>query len=61
MLRVATENIVLTLDSGMKVAVRKGDQIGLYPQLLHLDPDIYDNPLVGKILLKFCDFLFDNF
>lgn len=55
MLRVATENIVLTLDSGMKVAVRKGDQIGLYPQLLHLDPDIYDNPLEFK-----CDRFLDE-
>ncbi|XP_072110789.1 cytochrome P450 7A1-like [Mobula birostris] len=48
MLRVATENFVLTLDSDVKVAVRKGDFICLYPQQLHLDPDIYEDPLEFK-------------
>ncbi|XP_069777538.1 cytochrome P450 7A1-like [Narcine bancroftii] len=48
MLRVATENFVLTLDSSRKFAVRKGDQIVLYPQLLHLDPDVYEDPLEFK-------------
>ncbi|XP_067887980.1 cytochrome P450 7A1-like isoform X2 [Heterodontus francisci] len=45
MLRVATENFVLTLDRGTKLAIRKGDQIGLCPQQLHLDPEIYEDPL----------------
>ncbi|XP_007894899.1 cytochrome P450 7A1 [Callorhinchus milii] len=44
MIRVATEDLLLTLDSGRKVAIRKGDQIALYPQLLHLDPEIYEDP-----------------
>ncbi|XP_043545259.1 cytochrome P450 7A1-like [Chiloscyllium plagiosum] len=48
MLRVATEDFVLTLDGGAKLAIRKGDQIGLYPQQLHFDPDIYEDPLVFK-------------
>ncbi|GCB71707.1 hypothetical protein scyTo_0001671 [Scyliorhinus torazame] len=48
MLRVATENFVLTLDTGTNLAVRKGDQIGLYPQQLHLDPEIYEDPLEFK-------------
>uniref|UniRef100_UPI00398F24F6 cytochrome P450 7A1-like n=1 Tax=Pristiophorus japonicus TaxID=55135 RepID=UPI00398F24F6 len=48
MLRVATENFVLTLDLGAKLAVRKGDQIGLFPQQLHFDPEIYEDPLEFK-------------
>ncbi|XP_078072328.1 cytochrome P450 7A1-like [Mustelus asterias] len=48
MLRVATENFVLTMDKGTKLAIRKGDQIGLYPQQLHLDPEIYEDPLEFK-------------
>ncbi|XP_078396579.1 cytochrome P450 7A1-like [Cetorhinus maximus] len=48
MLRVATENTVLTLGTGTKLAVRKGDQIGLYPQQLHMDPEIYEDPLEFK-------------
>ncbi|XP_048451949.1 cytochrome P450 7A1 [Rhincodon typus] len=48
MLRVATEDFVLTLDGGTKLAVRKGDQIGLYPQQLHFNPEIYEDPLEFK-------------
>ncbi|XP_067833204.1 cytochrome P450 7A1-like, partial [Heptranchias perlo] len=48
MLRVATENVVLTLDLDAKLAIRKGDQICLYPQQLHLDPEVYEDPLEFK-------------
>nr|XP_006003627.1 PREDICTED: cholesterol 7-alpha-monooxygenase-like [Latimeria chalumnae] len=45
MIRCATEDFTLTLDSGEKLAIRKGDRIALVPQLQHLDPEIYENPL----------------
>lgn len=48
MMRVATEDFVLSVESDAKVAVRKGDHICLYPQLLHLDPDVYEDPLEFK-------------
>ncbi|XP_059837518.1 cytochrome P450 7A1-like [Hypanus sabinus] len=48
MLRVVTEDFVLSLDSDVKMALRKGDHICLYPQQLHLDPDVYEDPLEFK-------------
>ncbi|XP_022622129.1 25-hydroxycholesterol 7-alpha-hydroxylase isoform X2 [Seriola dumerili] len=47
-IRVAQENFDLRLDSEHSVAVRKGDIIALYPQSMHLDPDIYEEPQTFK-------------
>lgn len=49
MIRVASDDFILTLDSGQEAAIRKGDYIALYPRLIHLDPDIYPNPLVNTL------------
>uniref|UniRef100_A0A3Q2QMI1 Cytochrome P450, family 7, subfamily B, polypeptide 1 n=1 Tax=Fundulus heteroclitus TaxID=8078 RepID=A0A3Q2QMI1_FUNHE len=43
-IRVAQEDFALRLDNERSVGVRKGDVIALYPQSLHLDPDIYEDP-----------------
>ncbi|XP_051577204.1 cytochrome P450 7A1-like [Myxocyprinus asiaticus] len=48
MIRVANDDFTLTLDSGQTGAIRKGDYIALYPQLIHMDPDIYPNPTEFK-------------
>ncbi|KAG9347983.1 hypothetical protein JZ751_004002 [Albula glossodonta] len=55
MIRVANESFTLTLDpeinadiSGNKVDIRKGDYICLYPQMIHMDPDIYEDPTEFK-------------
>ncbi|KAK2860636.1 hypothetical protein Q7C36_004802 [Tachysurus vachellii] len=48
MIRVASDDFILTLDSGQTAAIRKGDYIALYPRLIHLDPEIYPDPLVFK-------------
>lgn len=45
-IRVAQEDFSLRLDSERSVAVRKGDIIALYPQSLHMDPEIYEEPQV---------------
>lgn len=45
-IRVAQEDFSLRLDSDRSVGVRKGDVIALYPQSLHLDPEVYDDPQV---------------
>lgn len=50
MIRVANDNFTLTLDSDETVSIRKGDFIALYPQLIHLDPDVYPDPTVRPIL-----------
>lgn len=47
MIRVASDDFILTLDSGQAAAIRKGDYVALYPRLIHLDPEIYPNPLVN--------------
>ncbi|XP_062377161.1 cytochrome P450 7A1 isoform X2 [Sardina pilchardus] len=52
MIRVANEDSTITLDSGDTAAIRKGDYIALYPQLIHMDPEIYPNPT---------EFQFDRF
>uniref|UniRef100_A0A8C2HF82 Cholesterol 7-alpha-monooxygenase-like n=1 Tax=Cyprinus carpio TaxID=7962 RepID=A0A8C2HF82_CYPCA len=48
MIRVASNDFTLTLDSGQTADVRKGDYIALYPQLIHLDPEIYPDPTEFK-------------
>lgn len=45
-IRVAQEDFDLQLDSERSVPVRKGDIIALYPQSMHLDPEIYEEPQV---------------
>ncbi|XP_046708582.1 cytochrome P450 7A1 isoform X2 [Silurus meridionalis] len=45
MIRLASDDFILTMDSGQEAAIRKGDYIALYPRLIHLDPDIYPNPM----------------
>nr|BAR88396.1 cytochrome P450, family 7, subfamily A, polypeptide 1 [Lethenteron reissneri] len=46
--RVVKEDFELSLDSNRGYRVRKGDDIALYPQLLHYDPDIFHDPLKFK-------------
>lgn len=43
-IRVAQEDFSLRLDESRSVAVRKGDIITMYPQIMHLDPEIYEDP-----------------
>lgn len=45
-IRVAQEDFSLRLDGERSVAVRKGDIIALYPQSMHMDPEIYEEPQV---------------
>ncbi|KAK7169677.1 hypothetical protein R3I94_000042 [Phoxinus phoxinus] len=52
MIRVANEDFTLTLDSGQTADIRRGDHVALYPQLIHLDPEIYPDPT---------EFRFDRF
>lgn len=44
--RVATKDFILQLGSDSH-NIRKDDIIAVYPQLLHLDPEIYPDPLVS--------------
>ncbi|XP_076832838.1 cytochrome P450 7A1 [Brachyhypopomus gauderio] len=46
--RVAKEDFLLHLDSNESYRIRKDDVIALYPQMLHFDPEIYDDPLTYK-------------
>ncbi|KAK5889670.1 hypothetical protein CesoFtcFv8_015653 [Champsocephalus esox] len=43
-IRVSQEDFSLRLDAEHSVSVRKGDVIALYPQSMHMDPDIYQDP-----------------
>ncbi|KAL4635223.1 cholesterol 7-alpha-monooxygenase-like [Arapaima gigas] len=56
MIRVASENFTLTLDTGKTAAIRKGDHIAMFPQMMHMDPEIYQDPTE----FKFNRFLDEN-
>ncbi|CAL8277608.1 unnamed protein product [Lota lota] len=43
-IRAAQEDFSLRLDERRAVAVRKGDVIALYPQTMHMDPEIFTDP-----------------
>ncbi|KAK5920203.1 hypothetical protein CgunFtcFv8_024038 [Champsocephalus gunnari] len=43
-IRVSQEDFSLRLNAERSVSVRKGDVIALYPQSMHMDPDIYQDP-----------------
>jgi cholesterol 7alpha-monooxygenase len=45
--RVAKEDFLLHLDNQESYRIRKDDVIALYPQMLHFDPEIYEDPLVS--------------
>ena len=46
-IRVAKEDFLLHLDNQESYRIRKDDVIALYPQMLHFDPKIYEDPLVS--------------
>lgn len=50
-IRVAQEDFNLRLDARRSAAVREGDIIVLYPQSLHMDPEIYEEPQVRHPVL----------
>ncbi|KAK5860494.1 hypothetical protein PBY51_021967 [Eleginops maclovinus] len=43
-IRVAQEDFSLRLGGERSAVVRKGDVIALYPQSMHMDPEIYEDP-----------------
>ncbi|XP_053324289.1 cytochrome P450 7A1-like [Spea bombifrons] len=47
-IRVAKENFTLQMDNNELYNIRKDDIVALYPQTLHLDPEIYEDPLSFK-------------
>lgn len=55
--RVAKEDFLLHLDNNESYRIRKDDVIALYPQMLHFDPEIYEDPLVSKMNLIILSFL----
>ncbi|XP_015209273.1 cytochrome P450 7B1 isoform X1 [Lepisosteus oculatus] len=47
-IRIAQEDFFLELDKDWSVGVRKGDIIALYPQSMHMDPEIFEDPEIYK-------------
>ncbi|MFT4977525.1 MAG: cytochrome P450, partial [Myxococcota bacterium] len=43
-IRVALEDTTLTLHDGSEVVIRQGERVGLFPWLMHHDPELYDDP-----------------
>lgn len=55
--RVAKGDFLLHLDNMESYRIRKDDVIALYPQMIHFDPEIYEDPLVGAEQASICDLL----
>lgn len=47
-IRVVQEDFTLKLEGDEAVSLRKRDCIALYPQSLHMDPDVYEDPKIYK-------------
>nr|XP_032659993.1 cytochrome P450 7B1 [Chelonoidis abingdonii] len=47
-IRISQEDYILKLGGNQEVSLRKGDWIALYPQILHMDPEVYEDPEVYK-------------
>ncbi|XP_064363541.1 cytochrome P450 7B1 isoform X2 [Dromaius novaehollandiae] len=43
-IRISQEDFVLKLEGDQEVSLRRGDWIALYPQILHMDPEVYEDP-----------------
>ncbi|KAI1243414.1 hypothetical protein IHE44_0001019 [Lamprotornis superbus] len=43
-IRISQEDFVLKLEGNQEVVLRRGDWIALYPQILHMDPEVYEDP-----------------
>ncbi|KAM4687639.1 cytochrome P450 7A1 [Discoglossus pictus] len=47
-IRVAKNNFALQLDSNKTYNIRKDDIVAFYPQMVHLSPEVYEDPLTFK-------------
>ncbi|KAI8499291.1 Cholesterol 7-alpha-monooxygenase [Branchiostoma belcheri] len=43
-LRQALEETTIALNSGSTFKIRKGDRVALFPQIVHMDPEVYEDP-----------------
>ncbi|XP_074843236.1 cytochrome P450 7B1 [Carettochelys insculpta] len=43
-IRLVQEDYTLKLEGNREVSLRKGDLIALYPPILHMDPEVYEDP-----------------
>ncbi|XP_042317883.1 cytochrome P450 7B1 [Sceloporus undulatus] len=43
-IRLTKEDFILKLEGNLEVSLRKGDYIAIYPPILHMDPEVYQDP-----------------
>ncbi|XP_053106559.1 25-hydroxycholesterol 7-alpha-hydroxylase isoform X2 [Hemicordylus capensis] len=43
-IRIAKEDFAFKLEGNQEVSLRKGDFIVIYPPILHMDPEVYEDP-----------------
>ncbi|OCT74773.1 hypothetical protein XELAEV_18033761mg, partial [Xenopus laevis] len=46
-IRLVKEDFVLELEGNQTIRLRKNDFIALYPPVLHMDPEIYEDPAIS--------------
>lgn len=45
-IRLVKEDFVLKLEENQEVSLRKDDWIAIFPPILHMDPEVYEDPKV---------------
>lgn len=45
-IRKIKENFILQFEENHEVSLRKGDLFAIFPPILHMDPEVYEEPQV---------------
>ncbi|XP_054840678.1 cytochrome P450 7B1 isoform X2 [Eublepharis macularius] len=48
-IRIAQEDFIFKLEGNQEVSLRKGDWVAIYPPVLHMDPEVYEDPKEYKV------------
>lgn len=46
-MRLVKEDCIIKLEENQEVSLRKGDWIAIFPPILHMDPEVYEDPKVN--------------
>lgn len=46
-IRIVKEDFIFKLEGNQEVSLRKEDWVAIYPPILHMDPEVYEDPKVN--------------
>lgn len=50
-IRIVKEDFIFKLEGNQEVSLRKGDWVAIYPPILHMDPEVYEDPKVNTEMI----------